>query len=49
MTFLMDNKIGEFWECPKDARLLYRSKVANVQVWYIVENKLAPAVQALTG
>ncbi|MBA7611205.1 hypothetical protein ES703_18424 [subsurface metagenome] len=40
MELLMKDKRAEIWECPKDARLLYRSKVTTVQLWYLQEKPL---------
>ena len=40
MELLMKNKRGEIWECPTGDRLLYRSKVTTVQIWYLQETQL---------
>ena len=40
MTFLMDNKKSEIWQCQSCHRILLRSKVSIAQVWYVPEARL---------
>jgi hypothetical protein len=37
MELWMADDIGEIWECPNCARLLYRSRVSDIQTWYVAE------------